>query len=206
MNRKVSIYLLLLLFIFQFQKTEAQYVKRINESGFHVFTGLSIIDDGFTVSNNPFAFSDRFNYGFYLGVELRLTEKISAQAMYSRNFYQQGNIVDNRPLEANLIYEAYDLFALYSLTETFNLRGHLEPYLIAGFGSTIIDNTDRFTVNYGFGFRIWMRQWFSRRKSIFMQGLGFTAQSLGKSGLGETRDGRSYGGQIQHTIGAIYQF
>jgi hypothetical protein len=39
-----------------------------------------------------------------------------------------------------------------------------------------------------------------------MQGLGFSAQTIGKSGLGEKRDGSSYGGQIQHTFGVIYQF
>ncbi len=196
----------ILLFALLSQTVEAQYKKRINESGLYLLSGLSIIDDSFTVSNNPLGVSERWNYGFFIGVELKLMKNLSAQAVFSRNFYKEGNMVDNRPLEEHLLYEAIDLFGLYSLTEAFNLREHLEPYLILGFGSTIIDNADRFSINYGFGFRIWMRQWFSRRRSVFMQGLGFSAQTLGKSGLGETRDGRSYGGQIQHTLGVIYQF
>lgn len=187
------------------QSCFSQYKKRINESGFSLMTGLSIVDDNFTTDFNPFGFS-RFNYGFYVGAELKVFKNLSAQLVFSRNFYREGNFVDGRPLERDLKYEALDLYGLYSLTEAFNLRKYVEPYIIGGFGTTIIDNDNRITLNLGVGFRIWMREWFTRRQSIFMQGLGFTAQTQIRYGLGTNIEGNNYGSHLMHTAGIIYQF
>ncbi|MGM0636525.1 MAG: outer membrane beta-barrel protein [Bacteroidota bacterium] len=198
------ILLLPILFAF-FGSVSAQSLHEFNEEGFRVSTGLSIVDDSFSLSNNPFEITDNWNYGYFVSFEAHVYEGLSIEAMFSQNYYKQGNMVDGQELTEDIDYAAIDFNLRYNFIYLFNMPDHLEPYVLTGIGSTTIDDNARATLNYGFGFRFWFNT-IVDPKNQFFTNLGVFVQTQGKSGLGTRQSGQDYGGQIQHTAGLSYRF
>lgn len=59
MRTKIISALLLVNLAFQSHTSNPQNKRRINESSFYVLSGLSIVDEVFTATNNAPAFSER---------------------------------------------------------------------------------------------------------------------------------------------------
>lgn len=164
--------------------------------------GLSIVDDGFTEDYNPFKVQERWQFGYFAGIEYFFSNKISFQLVYSSNVYKAGKTINGgNLLRRDIDYNSLNLHAVYSLGHLFDLNS-LQPYAIGGAGETTINKNSRFTLNLGMGLRVWFGDVFYKRKG-FHENIALDIRSLGHFNL---PIGQEKGRQLQHTVGLLYRF
>jgi hypothetical protein len=173
--------------------------------------GANFIDDSFTSNYNPLNIDEQWQIGkipSYISISSTIAKNTNLGFAISTNDYSVGKLVNGSYLTEKMDYLAIDILFQYKIIDrsnNFSDWSFFEPYINLGIGSTKLGNSDFITLNYGFGFYLWIPKavgcncsWNNKEVSNF----GFIFNTIGKSSFKQNSDGN----QIQHSIGICYQF
>lgn len=172
--------------------------------------GTNIIDDTFTANYKPFNISEQWNIGStpsYLTISSELIKRTFIVFSISTNEYKKGKLVNGNTIVKNMDYFAIDLLLHYQLLDPNNTTtrwSFFDPFVTLGVGKTKLDATEFKTVNYGFGFYIWIpksKNCDCSLRSNEIKNWGIIFSTMGKSSF----DQKLYGNQIQHAVGLCYK-
>lgn len=173
--------------------------------------GTSFIDDSFTSNYMPLNIDEQWQIGkfpSYISFSSTIDRNTNLGFAISNNDYSVGKLVNGSYLTKKKEYLAIDVLFQYKIIDrsySFSDWSFFEPFINLGIGSTKLGKLDFITLNYGFGFYLWIPKaigcncsWNNNDVSDF----GFIINTLGKSSIKQNVNGN----QIQHSIGVCYRF
>lgn len=173
--------------------------------------GASFIDDSFTSSYKPLNIDEQWQIGkipSFISVSSTIAKNTNLGFAISTNDYSVGKLVNGSYITEKTDYLAIDILVQYKIIDrsyNFSNWSFFEPFINIGVGSTKLGKSDFITLNYGFGFYLWIPKavgcncsWNNNEVSNF----GLIINTIGKSSFKQNTDGN----QIQHSLGICYRF
>lgn len=176
--------------------------------------GVSVVDDSFSSTYNPFEFDKQWNIGgfpsvFKLGFDFR--KQWIVEGSYSVNTLKSGKLVNGKILKSDRDFKSYEMQVKYYLggeKYRLNILEYVNPFIAAGYGNTTINNVSRGNFVYGFGTYIWLYNrkdcdcnYIKKRSKDIIVGL--LLQTVGKSSISlESVSGN----QIEHNASIVVKF
>jgi hypothetical protein len=173
--------------------------------------GTSVIDDSFTSNYKPLNIDEQWHVGkipSHLSISSTLLKNVNLGFTISKNNYRVGKLVNGSNLSQEIDYLAFDILLQYKIIDRINNLSSwsfFEPFVNLGVGSTKLGKSEFITINYGFGFYLWIPidsgcncSWNKSQVSNF----GIIINTIGKSSFKQNIDGN----QIQHSLGICYRY
>lgn len=183
------------------------------QTKYYISVGTNMVDDSFFTSYNPFEFEEQWHFGktisaFKFGVDM--DNRWIIEAGFSSNNYSIGKRVNGQIITSPKEYKSYDLQLKHYWSDEIYEAAFFEkmhPFVALGVGNIVLDQTNRFHVNYGLGAMIWLFDWDDCscryiKNHDKLQRLGLLLQANGKSALNQ----KEYGNLLEYQVMVVYKF
>lgn len=183
------------------------------QTKYYVSIGTNMVDDSFFTSYNPFEFEEQWHFGglvsaFKFGFDVN--NQWMLELGYASNTYEIGKRVNGQILTSAKDYMAYDLQAKHFWSNE-QLKGSffnkVHPFIAVGVGNVVLDQINRWNVNYGIGAMFWLINWSNCGCNYFndesqLQRIGLLLQANGKSALNQ----KEFGNLLEYHTMIVYKF